>query len=505
MRQPLTPREGWGDMKLGAFARSTWKQLSSPDGRWLVLFSLGIGIALAWTYVPLFLTPLQLGMGIALFDTTGTFVTYFAVSAATYMLNVLVRRRDATRLLGYGLPHALAGVIGGVLLATDNCMPTGFAAACGCVGAALAAFSSTCAVLHASRLLKRLAPERAVIACTGAFVTAACITTLAAFISGLAASLAVSLVPLLSWALMHMSDARVPYQDLSTKGDRSLMLVPFRQKDAWRYGAITLGLFLMGGWALNNAGQYNHLPQYLPPLVVLGQSLLVLLGFAVTAALVQSTTRPLGYDRICRLCVPVIACSILLEFMPENNAGYLDDLGVSLTFIALLLSDLMVWTIDVCAMRGQGREGIRSFAIMRAMTCGGLILSHLLVYGIKWTPLDKPKVAMTIGFLMLIVTIICLPAADAKVLTLPSTRPKSLRDLTEEKSSRLGKLIVERGLTARESEVLALLMDDLDGAAIASELGVSTATVHTHVQHVYAKLDVHSRKELQRLLDEQTK
>ena len=163
-----------GGMKPGAFAQSTWKQLSSPDGRWLVLFSLGIGIALAWTYVPLFLTPLRLGMGISLFNTTGVFETYFTVSALTYMLNAIVKRKDAMRLLGYSLPHALAGVAGGVLLATDNRMPPGISAACGCFGAALAAFSSTCAVLHASRLLKRLTPERAVVACTGAFVTAAC-------------------------------------------------------------------------------------------------------------------------------------------------------------------------------------------------------------------------------------------------------------------------------------------------------------------------------------------
>lgn len=492
-------------MRLKAFARSSWKLVSSAEGRWLVLFSLGMGIALAWTYVPLFLTPLRLGMGISLFDTLGVFVTYFAVSAVTYLVNVLIKRRDAVRLLGFGLPHALIGVGGGVLLATDNYMSASLGTALGCTGAALAAFSSACAVLHASRLLKRLSPDCAVVACTGAFVAAAAITMLAAFMSGLAASLAVALVPLLSWVLMCMSDARVPYQDLSAKSDRSLMLVPFRQKDAWRYGAIALGLFLMGGWALNNAGQYDHLPQYLPPAVVIVQSVVVLIAFATSAALVQSTARPLGYDRICRVCVPVIALSILLEFMPENNAGYLDDLGVSLVFIALLLSDLMVWTIDVCAMRGQGREGIRSFAIMRAMTCGGLILSHLLVYGIKWAPLDKPKVAMTIGFLMLIVTIVCLPAADAKVLTMPGTRPNSLRDLTEEKSSRLGKLIVDHKLTARESEVLALMADDLDGAAIASELGVSAATVHTHVQHVYAKLDVHSRKELDRLLDEQAR
>ena len=57
---------------------------------------------------------------------------------------------------------------------------------------------------------------------------------------------------------------------------------------------------------------------------------------------------------------------------------------------------------------------------------------------------------------------------------------------------------MKHGLTAGEAEVFILLMDDLDPADIASELGVSGATVHTHVQHVYGKFAVHSRKELER-------
>ncbi len=490
-------------MKLAAFSRNSWELLASRDGRWLVLFSLAIGVALAWTYVPLFLTPLRCGMGVALFDTSGVFSAYFVASAAVYALNAALGARPRVRaLLGFGLPHALVGVIGGILLSCDNFLPGTVGALTGSAGAVLAAFSSTCAVLHASRLLKRLSPARAVVACTGAFVVAAAVTVCAAFVSGLPACLVVSLVPLATWALTGMSDERVPYEALATSGEKSLTLVPLRERDAWRYGAITLGLFLMGGWALNNAGQYDHLPQDLPALAVALQSVAVVAVFALAAAMLQSSERPLGYDLICRTCVPVIALAILLEFMPENNAGYLDDLAVCLSFVALLLSDLTAWVIDVCAMRGRGAADGRAFSIMRAMTCVGVLLSHVVVYGIKWTPLDKPKVAMTVGFLMLIVTIVCLPTANAKVLPVTNARPTPLRDLPDEQRKSLAGLVVAHGLTAREAEVLALLADGLDAAAIARELGVSGSTVHTHVIHVYGKLDVHSRKELDRLLAE---
>jgi DNA-binding NarL/FixJ family response regulator len=48
-------------------------------------------------------------------------------------------------------------------------------------------------------------------------------------------------------------------------------------------------------------------------------------------------------------------------------------------------------------------------------------------------------------------------------------------------------------LTARELEVLELLGHGLNQAEIASRLVLSTRTVGTHIQHVLAKLDVHSR------------
>ena len=50
-------------------------------------------------------------------------------------------------------------------------------------------------------------------------------------------------------------------------------------------------------------------------------------------------------------------------------------------------------------------------------------------------------------------------------------------------------------LTPRETEVLDLLVEGLDGTAIAEKLFVSPATVRNHVQHILRKLDVHSRLE----------
>jgi len=50
-------------------------------------------------------------------------------------------------------------------------------------------------------------------------------------------------------------------------------------------------------------------------------------------------------------------------------------------------------------------------------------------------------------------------------------------------------------LTPRERECLALLVEGLDTGGIAAKLGVSPATVRTHVQSVLIKLGLHSRLE----------
>ena len=52
------------------------------------------------------------------------------------------------------------------------------------------------------------------------------------------------------------------------------------------------------------------------------------------------------------------------------------------------------------------------------------------------------------------------------------------------------------GLTARETEILSLLVRGRTLPYIANELFVTTGTVKTHVRHIYAKLDVHGKQEL---------
>ena len=48
-------------------------------------------------------------------------------------------------------------------------------------------------------------------------------------------------------------------------------------------------------------------------------------------------------------------------------------------------------------------------------------------------------------------------------------------------------------LSKRETEVVQCVFDDLKESAIASQLGISAHTVHTHLERLYRKLNVSSR------------
>ncbi len=59
--------------------------------------------------------------------------------------------------------------------------------------------------------------------------------------------------------------------------------------------------------------------------------------------------------------------------------------------------------------------------------------------------------------------------------------------------SRLSVPMGEYGLTAREKEILHLMVDGLTAKGIAERLFLSFRTIDTHVKNIYTKLHVHSR------------
>ncbi len=62
--------------------------------------------------------------------------------------------------------------------------------------------------------------------------------------------------------------------------------------------------------------------------------------------------------------------------------------------------------------------------------------------------------------------------------------------------ARVEEWALERGLTARESQVLVQLARGWSANAIAADLGIAQNTAWAHIKRIYVKLDVHSKQEL---------
>jgi DNA-binding NarL/FixJ family response regulator len=74
---------------------------------------------------------------------------------------------------------------------------------------------------------------------------------------------------------------------------------------------------------------------------------------------------------------------------------------------------------------------------------------------------------------------------------LPPEIAAMLRTLVQEASDRTLRPVGD--LSDREREVLVCVAEGKTNAAIAAKLSIAPTTVRTHLEHIYRKLDVHSR------------
>lgn len=87
------------------------------------------------------------------------------------------------------------------------------------------------------------------------------------------------------------------------------------------------------------------------------------------------------------------------------------------------------------------------------------------------------------------------------VLTKPFSQDYELALEKSRLGIRCREIAKEFGLTPREEEIMLLLWRRTKPAEVAEVMSLSVSTVRTHIKHIYAKLNVHSSKELLGLID----
>jgi len=82
----------------------------------------------------------------------------------------------------------------------------------------------------------------------------------------------------------------------------------------------------------------------------------------------------------------------------------------------------------------------------------------------------------------------------------PEELPEELGP-TEDLDARIRDIARENDLSPRETEVFVLWATGHGSKAIQDKLVVSSATVKTHLRHIYEKGDVHSRTDILELIE----
>jgi two-component system, NarL family, response regulator YdfI len=148
---------------------------------------------------------------------------------------------------------------------------------------------------------------------------------------------------------------------------------------------------------------------------------------------------------------------LLIDLGPERGAGSLPDWGAAALPGMVILTDDARRALDADALRQGGRAVLPRHASAREI----------------------------------------IAAIESAANGLVAIHPDSLEALQPAPitAERTGPATAQRTLTARETEVLAMIADGLGNKIIAARLGISTHTVKFHIASIFAKLNAGSRTE----------
>ena len=201
-----------------------------------------------------------------------------------------------------------------------------------------------------------------------------------------------------------------------------------------------------------------------------------------------------------------MVCGFLLipmEGILGNVAsGYLISMGMTLTglLLGLLLFDL------------SKRMGIAIIALMGVEKAAYLFRiwgnDFASLLDTSPLPMQTQDTVLMVAVIMLVLVGTFILLSEKELASRWGIRLLDTGDLAEE--SRRTELVAARcdeiarryRLSPREDEILRLLARGTSNQAIERELVIASGTLKAHIQHIYAKLDVHSKKELAALFED---
>lgn len=198
---------------------------------------------------------------------------------------------------------------------------------------------------------------------------------------------------------------------------------------------------------------------------------------------------------VCQIALPLIAAGFLL--LPQFGTGFPFPLIILTVGHSFFYSLLWVFCVDLA--RHTNIIPIRIFSLGLFTFFSGMLIGALASDLLsKIAPLTSQAIT-AISFVVIYITALIL--AIVLGAKRKAERYSAQPALNTEIQSCCNELSKEKGLTARENEILFLLAAGRDRAFIRESLYISTDTIKSHIRHIYMKLDVHSKAEMLTLID----
>lgn len=187
------------------------------------------------------------------------------------------------------------------------------------------------------------------------------------------------------------------------------------------------------------------------------------------------------YAAISVLAFVAVTLVVPLE-LPGSLIGATASIGTNLIIV-------LVWLTLLSVINEKQVQTVWAFGLFIVSQFLGGLFGQLTALILN----DNPVLLAIAMLLFLIAALFAVVGWQQKQIA--STPPHSTIEI---KVERLAK---DKGLSAREQEILRIWATGYDTPHIARELSISKNTVKTHISHIYTKIDVGSRAEILKLLE----
>lgn len=509
---------------------------SSPySAEWLVLHCLGFGACWGWVHVAFFSTVLWRDAGEAL-------------SLSAWLINVLT---NGCAMVAFGClslrfaPLGRIRALGAILVVFTAAGTLGLALGCSSSDMLVYIASVASGVGTAGLLLlwaeayrsipPTLAKRRTIPA---AMVMGVFYYLLINMLPGIAAVIATMLLPLISVAMLYQTQRMVRTDDEAEAAHedetaREAGTAPelSQGEDAARHGAHRPGRSWRSALPVRFAvftavyclapgfmrGHTSALP--FASTGGIGEAMfagvaVVMIAVAVASIVLFGRTK---IDLAYKLVVPLMAAGLLL--LPFLAAGQ-EALAAVAIMSGYILFEMYVWASLTDMASNVGAPNAFVFGIGKSGMNVGLLIGTFVGFNFgSSSSMLFVGVSVLIVYLFIVMESVASPgigvalslerpdetsgaAVAPEKVTLAEAAQMDLSEVFDAMlKERCAEVSRVHGLSARETEVLALLARGRSLQSIADALCVAYSTVKTHTDRIYAKTNVHSRQELIALLE----